>query len=61
MKKSDIAFARSEMFREAADHLDGNVANDAEDKAAIPYVQKIIRGYQEKWLRKYQLLREAGL
>lgn len=60
MKKSDKAYARAEMFQEAADHLDLEVTNDPDERAEIPYVQKVIRGYADRWFKKYKTLRDSG-
>lgn len=45
------AFARHEMFTEAADHLDGCVTESEDEQAEIPFVQKLLRRNAAKWLR----------
>jgi hypothetical protein len=57
---ADKAFARHEMFTEAADHLDGCVTESADEQAEIPFVQNLLRRNAAKWLRVAHQLKGAA-
>ena len=48
----DEAWARYQMFTEAADHLDGAVTDDETEQGQIPYVQSLIRRNAAKWKKR---------
>jgi hypothetical protein len=56
---AEQAFARYEMFTEAADHLDGAVTLDGTEQAEIPFVQALIRRNASKWLDRAHSLTPA--